>query len=569
MGANLGQKSTVVDGLVLCLDAGNPSSRERRLTTPTINLVNYGFAPVDSPEDTSGWQRVAASESYFVSMNSNGTNQIAYSRDGITWTSASATQDNWWFGLAYGNGKFVMTARGTVEGNAGTQIINYASESNLSSWTGVTPSQDNNWNAVAYGNGKFVAVADAGGSPTNQVMYASDNDLDTWTMASAAEANTWWGIAYGNGKFVAVSQNGTNRVMYSTDGISWTSASASSANEWTDVTFGDGYFVAVAQSGVNRIMYSSDGINWTGAAHPQAVSWRKVTYGDGYFVAVSFSSNSEGATTSNSVMWARSSDLSSWTTTDIFYQGRWGGIAFKQGRFIACSYDESTDRFARADVSNLVWNDVSTYHANHMNYSLPWLWNLEGASSSLELNMTSGDTDEYWGFVDGAGNKYDNLDRFNFAALNYSIELWINRYDGVYVFDLRQVSGDSHSYIAFSAGSSNRLVWRPWSTSSIFGDDADNPTATDETWTGWRHYVITREGTGSNECKLYYNGSHISSGTDSGTHTTPPNFKIGLRSYDNTNPFKGKLGLFKIYNDRALTATEVLDSYNNTKWRYE
>ena len=162
MGANLGQKSTVLDGLALSLDTANPSS-----ASAINNLTGEGFTSSSSPEDGSGWQRVAAGESNFVSMNSNGTNQIAYSTDGITWTSASATQDNWWFGLAYGNGKFVMVARGGGAGNAGNVIINYASESNLSSWTGVTPSQDNNWNAVTYGNGKFVAVSDNG---TNQVM---------------------------------------------------------------------------------------------------------------------------------------------------------------------------------------------------------------------------------------------------------------------------------------------------------------------------------------------------------------------------------------------------------------
>ena len=569
MGANLGQKSTVTDGLVLFLDAGNPSSGHvTKPTNTSVDLVNQGFVAVVSPEDSSGWQRVAAGESYFVSMNSNGTNQIAYSRDGVTWTSASAVQDNWWFALAYGNGKFVMPARGGVEGNAGNIIIQYASESNLSSWTGVTPSQDNNWNDVAYGNGKFVAVADAAGSPTNQVMYASESDLDTWTLASAAEANNWWGIAYGNGKFVAVSQNGTNRVMYSEDGINWTSASAATNNPWQDVTFGDGYFVAVADFGANRIMYSSDGINWTAVAHPQAVSWRKVTYGDGYFVATSFSDASEGATTSNSVMWARSSDLSSWTTTDIQQQGRWGGIAFKQGRFVACSYSESSHRFARADVTNRVWNDISKYRTPHMNYSLPWLWDLNGVSSSLELNITSGDTDQYWGLTDGFGNNYENISLFNFAASNYSIEFWMNRYDGFYILDMRSASDGDHSFIGFNAGQSNRLVWRPYAASVIFGDDTDNPTATDNTWTGWRHYVITREGTGSNECKLYYNGSLIATGTDSGTHTTPGYFKIGTK-HDNAASFEGKLGLFKIYKGRALTATEILDSYNMTKGRYE
>ena len=72
----------------------------------------------------------------------------------------------------------------------------------------------------------------------------------------------------------------------------------------------------------------------------------------------------------------------------------------------------------------------------------------------------------------------------------------------------------------------------------------------------------------SNECKLYYNGSLIATGTDSGTHTTPGYFKIGTK-HDNAASFEGKLGLFKIYKGRALTATEILDSYNMTKGRYE
>ena len=103
--------------------------------------------------------------------------------------------------------------------------------------------------------------------------------------------------------------------------------------------------------------------------------------------------------------------------------------------------------------------------------------------------------------------------------------------------------------------------------STLFGSDSDNPTATDTTYTGWRHYVISREGTGSNECKLYYNGSLISTGTDGGTHTTPAKFILGIRGYDNTTPFKGRLGLFKLYN-KALSATEVLQNYNVTKGRY-
>ena len=123
MAANLGQKSTVVDGLALCLDTANPSS-----ASVVNNLIGgKRFESISSPEDGSGWQRVVGGESNFVTMNSDGTNQIAYSTDGITWTSASATQDNAWYAIAYGNGKFVITARGSNVGNDGNVINNYDS----------------------------------------------------------------------------------------------------------------------------------------------------------------------------------------------------------------------------------------------------------------------------------------------------------------------------------------------------------------------------------------------------------------------------------------------------------
>ena len=39
----------------------------------------------------------------------------------------------------------------------------------------------------------------------------------SWSEVAATEANQWVGVAYGNGVWVAVGQNGTNRVMRSSD----------------------------------------------------------------------------------------------------------------------------------------------------------------------------------------------------------------------------------------------------------------------------------------------------------------------------------------------------------------
>ena len=188
-----------------------------------------------------------------------------------------------------------------------------------------------------------------------------------------------------------------------------------------------------------------------------------------------------------------------------------------------------------------------------------------GKSSYIELNTGGGSVQSYY-----LGT---NLSEYNFAALNYSIEFWVNRYDGIYILDLRSANDGDQIFLAFSGDASNRLVIKKHAGSApnnyLFDDDADNPTATDTTWTGWRHYVITREGTGTDECKLYYNGSLVATGTDSGTHITPGGLRIGARYTGTDFEFEGRLGLFKIYNGRALTATEVLDSYNTTKVRYE
>jgi hypothetical protein len=349
-------------------------------------------------------------------------------------------------------------------------------------------------------------------------MYASDSDVTSWTAASAAEANTWRSVTYGDGYFVAVSKDGTNRVMYSTDGISWTAASVA------------------------------------------AVEWRRVTYGDGYFVAVSNMNLTSGATTSNAVMWAKSSDPSSWTLTNIAQAGVHSGIAYGRGRFVSCAYADTTDKFFFADINHTNnWIDISLSKVRSVITRSP-IFNLGSFGSYIELN--TGSTTNQWYYM-----KPEYYSKITWGANPYAIELWVNRYDGYYVMDMRVASDGDHSYLTFASASSNRLVWRAYGGSTLFGSDADNPTATDETWTGWRHYVISREGTGGNECKLYYNGSLISTGTDGGTHTTSAKFIVGVRGYDNSAPFKGRLGLFKLYN-KALSATEVLQNYNVTKGRY-
>ena len=207
------------------------------------------------------------------------------------------------------------------------------------------------------------------------------------------------------------------------------------------------------------------------------------------------------------------------------------------------------------------WNDLSENKIDGTIQNSPTYSNV-GASSYIEFN-TGGGSAEYYKMV---SDYYSNV---TWGANPYAIEIWVNRYDGAYLLDMRNASDSIHPYIQFNASQSNRLSYRPYNASAIFDTDTDQPSATDTTYTGWRHYVISREGTGSNECKLYYNGSFVAQGTDAETQVTPQDFDIGVRSYDDATSFKGRLGLYKIYNGKSLSATEVLQNYNATKVRYD
>ena len=222
-------------------------------------------------------------------------------------------------------------------------------------WTAAA-SEANGWVSVTYGNGKFVAVAPGG---TNRVMYSPDGI--TWTAASASQANQWYSVTYGNGKFVAVSYNGTNRVMYSPDGITWTAASASQANGWISVTYGNGKFVAVSIDGTNRVMYSPDGITWTAAAASQANQWYSVTYGIGKFVAVSYDGT-------NRVM--HSPDGITWTAANASEANGWWSVTYGNGKFVAVS-TTGTNQVMRSSgagtpdtLATLTLSGNATSHAN-------------------------------------------------------------------------------------------------------------------------------------------------------------------------------------------------------------
>ena len=83
----------------------------------------------------------------------------------------------------------------------------------------------------------------------------------------------------------------------------------------------------------------------------------------------------------------------------------------------------------------------------------------------------------------------------------------------------------------------------------------------------WEHLIFVREGTGTNQFKIYKDGSLDGTGTVNTNFNSTSQLRIA-RSRNGSYYYDGDLSLVRIYKNKALTATEVQQNYNALKGRY-
>ncbi|GBU29327.1 hypothetical protein R84B8_02891 [Treponema sp. R8-4-B8] len=247
-------------------------------------------AVADSKFGTSDIYAIAYGNGKFVA--SGGSGKIAYSSDGKNWNAApSFDVDNGGVRrITYGGGNFV----GCVT-TSGYRIYMAYSEDGINWKKGAesilgksSGSFDNYVYGIAYGNGKFVAVGEHG-----KIAYSSDGV--TWKTADSKSDDHIYAIAYGNGKFVIGGS-------YSTDGINWLFGSDMkfeySSSYVEPIAYGGNKFIAVNSRKIDvETSYSIDGITWTAGGKnivgtttngSQTIgnTVNAIAYGNGTFVAV-------------------------------------------------------------------------------------------------------------------------------------------------------------------------------------------------------------------------------------------------------------------------------------------
>jgi predicted RecA/RadA family phage recombinase len=279
-----------------------------------------------------------------VAVSSNGTNRVATSPDGITWTFQTAAAVNAWKSVCFGNGLFVAVATTGV----GNRVM---TSPDGVSWSPQISAANITWSSVCFGNGKFVAVASDG--VLNCVMTSTNGS--SWSLQAGIAGPLWRGVVYGNGLYVAVGLPvGGVCMMTSPNGSSWSiQHTPGDANFSFDaVTYGNNLFVAGGEAGGDpNIMTSTDGVTWNLRSTPQDLHLRSIAYGGGAYVAVA----DDGPTNLQTIY---SLDGTTWNSllnleTNTFY-----GIAYGNGRFVAVSQSG----IHRADTMDVSENPNPTFN---------------------------------------------------------------------------------------------------------------------------------------------------------------------------------------------------------------
>ncbi len=296
--------------------------------TPAITAANDLRIKIDTSATDMLWDTTDTTATFGGTASGKVANPVSYENGGATLVVPVSNDFVGSDTLTISGLSFVQF--GTVNTATSTLVLitESAGEDGGSAWTAHSAAQANSWSSVAYESELLVAVAENG---TNRVMTSSDGS--NWTARSAAGDNdSWSSITYGEGIFVAVSTGGSDDpIMTSPDGITWTARSVATDQIWSEVTYGSGKFVAVGCGGYDNgcgtnasVMSSDDGITWSA----QAVSgnWQSVTYGNGLFVAVG-SGNTRVITSPDGTTWTPRSAAgdNDW----------WTSVTYGNGLFVA------------------------------------------------------------------------------------------------------------------------------------------------------------------------------------------------------------------------------------------
>lgn len=250
------------------------SEKPEKPTTPpsTDDIINGKIGDSNMIVGSNDWNAITYGNGKYVAVGSKGS--IAYSEDGINWTTTAAGSYTW-TNVVYGDGKFVA---------AGSTGHTAFSEDGIN-WTTRQPgSSSKTITCIAYGNGKYAA-----GYPLDTYSYIliSTDGMTFRNMGNSLIPSGQYleSMIYESGKFRAMARYGT--IFESTDGEMWEQISVGASFNFsypgTSITYYEGKYVMV---GGNGQIIVSDNVGEYQKINVGSKDWNRVLCVNGRFVAI-------------------------------------------------------------------------------------------------------------------------------------------------------------------------------------------------------------------------------------------------------------------------------------------
>ena len=240
--------------------------------------------------------------------------------------------------------------------------------------------------------------------------------------------------------------------------------------------------------------------------------------------------------------------------------------------------------------------DLISHQVYQVNGLWPTLANDGLTTNGLYLHLDAGDSDSY----PGSGNTWSDLTSNNLDFTLYNGTAYNSGFDGHFIFDgsndhfeissgwtsfgtdlftiefwFRQhTTALAEALIATQGGGDGSFQVAP-SAAQKMAYQATAPGAsqtttvnsTETTLNVWKQMVFVREGTGTDQFKIYVNGSLNTTSTMSVDHNSTLQLRIG-RNRNGAHYFDGDIAIIRIYKNKALNAAEVVANYNNNRSRF-
>lgn len=185
------------------------------------------------------WRSVCYGNGLFVAVSSDGAgSQVMTSPDGITWTLRTTPSNKPWLHVTYGNGLFVAVSAGSGGTISYHQVM--TSPDGITWTLRSTPTQIVEWSGIAYGNGRFIVT----GSSTQGMTSTDGINWFTFTDVPIGV------ITFGGGYFYSIFGTSNSTVYRSPDGVNWTGIVGMSSNPsgWSAITYNNGRLIAVGNA---------------------------------------------------------------------------------------------------------------------------------------------------------------------------------------------------------------------------------------------------------------------------------------------------------------------------------